>query len=99
MNHSIEINQAVIKAICIRYGVQKRSLFGSAIHGNFGPQSDVDLLVEFQPNEAVGYFRLAELQLELEDAIGRKVDLRTPDELSRYFRDQVMQEAVPQYAA
>lgn len=99
MESPFEIDQAAIKAICLRYGVQKLSLFGSAIHGDFGPDSDVDLLVEFQPDQQVGYFRLTELQLALEDVIGRKVDLRTPGELSRYFREQVMQEAVIQYAA
>ncbi len=99
MELPIVINQAAIKTICTHYGVQKLSLFGSAIHGDFGPDSDVDLLVEFQPDQQVGYFRLTELQLALEDVIGRKVDLRTPGELSRYFREQVMQEAVIQYAA
>jgi len=99
MELPIEINQATLKVICTRYGVQKLSLFGSAIHGDFGPESDVDLLVEFKPGLQVGYFQITELQLELEDVIGRKVDLRTPGELSRYFREQVMQEAVIQYAA
>lgn len=99
MELPIEINQAALKDICTRYGVQKLSLFGSAIHDNFGPDSDVDLLVEFQPEQQVGYFRLTELQLELEDVIGRKVDLRTSGEVSRYFREQVMQEAVIQYAS
>lgn len=93
------IDGQAVADICKRYGVQKLSLFGSAIQGNFQPSSDVDLLVEFLPDQQVGYFKLAELGLELEAAIGRKVDLKTPGELSRYFRDQVMREAVVQYAA
>lgn len=88
-----------IQAICRRHGVRRLSLFGSAIHGDFKSTSDIDLLVEFVPGQHVGYFKLAALQLELEEAIGSKVDLRTPGELSRYFRDQVMREAVVQYAA
>lgn len=93
------IHLEAIRAICERHGVLRLLLFGSAIHGNFKATSDVDLLVEFLPNEQVGYFKLAALQLELEEAIGRKIDLKTPAELSRYFRDQVMREAVVQYAA
>lgn len=93
------IDEKALAAICKRYGVSRLLLFGSAIHGNFNATSDIDLLVEFLPGEEAGHFKLAALQLDLEEAIGRKVDLKTPAELSRYFRDQVMQEAVIQYAA
>jgi hypothetical protein len=57
----------------------------------------VDVLVEFQPGRRVGYIRLAEMELALSDILGRKADLRTPAELSRYFRDEVLLEAEVQY--
>jgi predicted nucleotidyltransferase len=93
------IDTKAIGAICRAHGVSRLSLIGSAIHGNFSADSDVDLLVDFLPGQHIGYFKLATLQLELEAVIGCKVDLKTPFELSRYFRDQVMREAVVQYAA
>ena len=96
---TFQLDSSAIRDICIRHRVKRLSLFGSAIHGDFKPASDVDLLVEFLPDQEVGYFKLATLQVELEEAIGRKVDLKTPAELSQYFRDQVLREAVVQYAA
>jgi predicted nucleotidyltransferase len=97
MNTPVEINQAVLDDICYRYGVQKLSLFGSTLHGNATSDSDIDLLVEFQPGQEVGYFKLTVLQLALEDLIGRKVDLRTANELSKYFRQQILEEAMVIY--
>ena len=61
------------------------------------PNSDIDLLVEFETGYRIGLIRLAGLELELSALLGRKVDLRTPADLSLYFRDQVLKEAEPQY--
>ena len=75
------------------------SLFGSVLRSDFRPDSDVDVLVEFLPDQGQGFLGLARMQAELSDFLdGRKVDLRTPDELSRYFRDKVLAQAQVQYA-
>ena len=84
---------------CRRNGIKRLSLFGSVLRDDFGPDSDVDMLVEFEPGKRIGLFGLSALQIELTEMLGRQVDLRTPAELSRYFRDDVLAEAVPQYAA
>ena len=85
---------------CQRNRVRKLSLFGSVVHGNFDADSDVDVLVEFEPGHTPGFFRLFDLQQELSQIFGgRTVDLRTPQDLSRYFRNQVLAEAQVQYAA
>lgn len=85
--------------LCRRHGVNRLSLFGSVLRADFGPDSDVDVLVEFLPGVRCGLIGMARLQRELSELIGRPVDLRTPKDLSRYFRDQVLREAVEQYAA
>ena len=64
----------------------------------FRPDSDVDMLVEFEPGHRVGFIQLAGIERELSELLGRKVDLRTPAELSRYFREDVLREARVQYA-
>jgi predicted nucleotidyltransferase len=74
------------------------SLFGSALREDFGPESDVDILVEFEPGQSVGLIRLAGMEIELSDMLGRKVDLRTPGDLSRYFRQEILDSAEVQYA-
>lgn len=96
---AIHIPAEPLAAICRRYAVQRLSLFGSALTPRFGPESDVDMLVEFRPGSDITYFDLAGMEAELTALIGRKVDLRTPAELSRYFRDRVLSEAQVQYAA
>ncbi len=84
---------------CRRNHIRRLSLFGSALRDDFGPESDVDLLVEFEPDAVVTLLDMVRLELELTELVGRKVDLRTPQELSRYFRDEVLATAVVQYAA
>jgi predicted nucleotidyltransferase len=96
---ALPIGKDTLAAFCRRSGIRRLSLFGSLLHGGSGPGSDVDLLVEFEPGATVGLLRLAELESELSRMIGRKVDLRTPAELSRYFRAEVVAEAQVQYAA
>jgi len=78
---------------CRRNGIRSLRLFGSVLHGKVNPNSDVDLLVEFEPAQRTGFFELSRMQLELTDLLGRTVDLRTPAELSRYFRHNVASEA------
>lgn len=85
--------------ICRRHHVARLSVFGSVLTDRFGPESDIDMIVEFQPGAAVTYLDLVAMQEELEQLLGRSVDLRTPAELSRYFRDRVLREAQVQYAA
>ena len=86
--------------ICRRHRVRRLSLFGSQLKGTARPDSDVDLLVEFLPEARPTYFDLANIEIELSDLLGgRKVDLRTPAELSRYFRDQVQRESEDLYVA
>lgn len=84
---------------CYRRHVRKLSLFGSVLRDDFGPQSDVDVLVEFEPNAIVGYFELADMERELSGLLGRNADIRTPGELSRYFRDEVLTAAETLYEA
>src|SRR5690606_28488374 len=84
--------------LCQRRGIRKLSLFGSTLKGTARPESDVDLLVEFEPTAAATYLDLATIEAELSELLGgRRVDLRTPAELSRYFREQVLREAEVQY--
>ncbi len=87
-----------VAAFCRRNHIRKMSLFGSALREDFGPESDVDILVEFEPGQSVGLIRLAGMEIELSDIIGRKVDLRTPGDLSRYFRQEILDSAEVQYA-
>jgi predicted nucleotidyltransferase len=88
-----------IAEFCKRHGIRRLALFGSVLRDDFGPESDLDVLVEFLPETRVGLFGIAAMQRELSEIIGRQVDLRTPGDLSRYFRNRVLQEAVEQYAA
>ena len=86
--------------LCQRWHVKRLSLFGSRLKGLERPDSDVDLLVEFEPGETPGLMGMAQLEMDLADLTGGlKVDLRTAGDLSRYFRDEVVRTALPQYAA
>ena len=98
MAPGIAIDGGVIAVFCRRHQIRKLSLFGSVLRDDFGPDSDVDLLVEFEPGAVVGLLDMANMEFELSDVLGRKVDLRTPAELSRYFRDEVVRVAEVVYA-
>lgn len=93
------ISQPVLAAFCERHHIRRLALFGSALRDDFTPESDVDVLVEFQPGHRVGFFGLAAIERELTQLAGRRVDVRTPNDLSRYFRDEVLRTARVQYAA
>jgi len=95
----ISIDQAQIATFCRKHHVRKLALFGSVLRDDFRPDSDVDILVEFEPGHPVGFFKMAAMEIELSEWLRRTVDLRTPAELSRYFRQDVLQSAEVQYAA
>jgi len=97
MNKSIIIRKDKIADFCRCHHIQRLAIFGSALRSDFGPQSDVDVLVDFIPGHTPGFFKLFEMQEELSGLLGRKVDMRTPQDISRYFRDKVISEAEVQY--
>ncbi len=95
---NICISQDKVADFCRRHHIHKLSLFGSVLRDDFGPDSDVDVLVEFEPGHVPGFFGLFDMEAELSSLFnGRKVDLRTPKDISHYFREQVIREAKVQY--
>lgn len=98
MTPKISINSQKIKGFCQKHHISKLSLFGSVLRDDFNPDSDVDVLVEFEPGREPG-FAFFGMQTELSEIIGRKVDLHTARFLSRYFRKQVVEHSHLQYAA
>jgi uncharacterized protein len=99
MELPIQIDAAQIAAFCEKHHITKLALFGSVLTERFTDESDVDVLVEFHPEYVPGLIRLCGMEHELSDIVGRKADMRTPNDLSRYFRDEVVRTAVIQYAA
>jgi len=99
MDLPIRLGKTQIAEFCRANHIVRLSLFGSVLRDDFGPDSDVDVLVEFASGAVVTLLDMARMEEELARAIGRRVDLRTPQELSRYFRDKVLATAVVQYAA
>lgn len=95
----IEVPKEKIAEFCKRNHIRKFSFFGSVLREDFGSQSDVDVLVEFEEGHVPGLIRLSGMELELSGIIGRKADLRTPEDLSVYFREEVAGSAEVQYAA
>jgi len=92
----ISVDQKRIAAFCRKYHIRRLSLFGSVLRDDFRPDSDVDVLVEFEPGHVPGLAFFA-MERELSEILGRLVDLNTPGFLSPYFRDQVLAEAEIQY--
>lgn len=82
-----------IAAFCRRHHIRKLSLFGSVLRDDFRPDSDIDLLVEYEAKTVVTLLDMASQEIELSEIMDRKIDLRTPEELSRYFRQQVIDTA------
>ena len=93
----IAVPNELIGEFCRRNHIRKLSLFGSVLTSRFRPESDVDMLVEFEEDARPTLLTMARLERELSDLMGRKVDLRTAGELSRYFRNEVAATALPQY--
>ena len=94
----IQIPRDRIVEFCRRNHIRRLALFGSVLRDDFTPASDVDVLVEFEPGKTPG-FAFFRMQDELSEIIGRRVDLSTPKELSKYFRDEVLSEAEELYVA
>ncbi len=94
----IQVPKEEIGAFCRKHHIRKLSLFGSVLSDDFRPDSDVDVLVEFEPGSVVGLIRLAGIEIELSEILGRKADLRTPEDLSKYFRQEVLDSAEILYA-
>ncbi|MFH0810225.1 MAG: nucleotidyltransferase family protein [Pseudomonadota bacterium] len=100
MHRRLFPDAAALASICRRHHIRRLSLYGSTLRGTNRPDSDVDLLVEFEPGQEPGLLGLAGIEEELSALMGgRSVDLRTAQDLSRYFRDEVVRTAEMQYAA
>jgi len=96
----IRIPKDEVVDFCRRHHIRRLSLFGSALRDDFGPESDIDVLVEFEAGKTPSFFVLFDMEDELSAMLeGRKVDIRTPEDLGRYFRERVLSEALVQYAA
>ena len=96
--NKIRLPRDQLNEFCHNNHIATLSLFGSVLREDFGPHSDVDVLVEFEEGHTPGFFGIARMEKELSGLFGRKVDLRTPQDLSRYIRDEVMGTAAVQYA-
>lgn len=96
MTPHLAVDQQQIAEFCRQHHIKRLALFGSMLRADFGPDSDVDVLVEFAPGHVPGLFGMVRLERELSPLFsGRQVDLRTAGDLSRYFRDDVLREATP----
>jgi uncharacterized protein len=96
--HGVNVPSDAITRFCHRHSIRRLALFGSILRSDFRPDSDIDVLVEFQPGKTPG-LAFFQMQEELTDLLGRPVDLHTPGSLSRHFREQVEAEALVQYDA
>lgn len=87
-----------LEEFCQRYHITRLSLFGSVLRDDFKSESDVDILVQFEAGHVPGFIKLAGMELELGRELGQKVDLRTAEDLSPYFREEVVKQAKVEYA-
>jgi predicted nucleotidyltransferase len=94
----VDLPKRKIADFCKRHHIRKLAIFGSALREDFAPGSDIDILVEFEPGHVPGLNFFA-MELELTEILGRKVDLNTPQFLSRHFREQVLADAEPLYVS
>lgn len=99
MLNDISINAAAVATFCRQHHIRKLAFFGSVLREDFRAESDVDVLVEFEKGQVPGFLRLARMERELSEILGRRADMRTPGDLSRHFRDDVIREAAVQYVA
>ncbi len=95
----ISVDDATLAAFAKRHRIRRLAAFGSVLRSDFAPDSDIDVLVEFEPGGAPGLLGVAAMELELGEVIGREVELRTYGDLSRFFRDKVRNSARELYAA
>ncbi len=95
---SITVNHAKIEAFCQKHHIRKLAFFGSVLREDFRADSDVDVLVDFEAGQEPGLIGLARIERELSELLGRRADLRTLEDLSRYFRDEVVANAQVIYA-
>jgi len=95
---ALDLPPEALSSFCTRHHIARLALFGSALRGEAGPSSDVDLLVEFEPGGEPGLIAFSGMEAELTQLVGRKVDLRTPADLSRHFRADVLRHAEVQFA-
>ena len=99
MTPDLPIPKAELAEFCRAHGIRQFAIFGSAVRADFGPESDVDVLVEFAPGRTPGLLGVAGMEIQLSVLFGgRKVDLRTKEDLSLYFRQEVLDAAEVQYA-
>jgi len=99
MSLQVSASTDALAAFCQAHGIRRLSIFGSALRDDFGLESDIDVLVEFRPEQTPGLLGVAGMELELSALFsGRKIDLRTPEDLSHYFRQDVLDTAEVQYA-
>ncbi len=94
---AVDVPRDELAALCQRYHVRRLMLFGSVLRDDFRPDSDVDVLVEFEPDARIGFFKFVDLEDSLSELLGRKVDLNTPESLSRHFRHKAIQTARVMY--
>ena len=95
---NLKVSKKKIEGFCKKHHIHKLSFFGSVLRDDFRSDSDVDVLVEFDPNHIPRLIRLAGMEFELSEILGRTVDIRTAQDLSRYFRQEVLHSAEVQYA-
>jgi predicted nucleotidyltransferase len=99
MSLHIQVNREQIADFCRRHHMRKLAFFGSVLRDDFRADSDVDVLIEFEPEYRLGLFELMRIQREFSVLIGREADFRTPEDLGRYMRNRVISESEVQYAA
>ena len=99
MSPSIHVDRDKVADFCRRHHIRRLAFFGSVLRDDFRADSDVDVLVEFDPEYRLGLFELIRMQQEFSKMIGREADFRTPEDLGRYMRDRVIAESEVQYAA
>jgi len=99
MRQTIQVDKERLSDFCRRNHIAKLSFFGSVLREDFAPDSDIDVLIEFEPGQTPGLLHMARMERELSGLLqNRKVDLRTSQDLSRYFRQQILATAQVQYA-
>ncbi len=97
--HDISFPDEKVRAFCLKHHIRRLALFGSILRHDFGPNSDIDVLVEFEPGTRVGLIRLSAIERELSELIGRRIDLNTPGFFRPELREQIVSEAQVQYEA